>query len=148
MICLDWRVVLHWKHIVPWCQYVLRSGFSWVSSLVWCLLHFSWMTSCTYDMPRSACSVLTVSLKALPQKECEQKYGTELITDHSRWCLITDLGICYLLLQLPALFSQLGYSLLSSLNLSTACLNCSFQFLYLQVQCFKILYITTQNISL
>jgi hypothetical protein len=36
---------------------VLRSGFSWVSSLVWCLLHFWWMTSCTYDMPRSACSL-------------------------------------------------------------------------------------------
>jgi hypothetical protein len=36
---------------------VLRSGFSWVSSLVWCLLYFWWMTSCTYDMPRSACSV-------------------------------------------------------------------------------------------
>jgi hypothetical protein len=35
----------------------LRSGFSWVSSLVWCLLHFWWMTSCMYDMPRSACSV-------------------------------------------------------------------------------------------
>jgi hypothetical protein len=33
---------------------VLRSGFSWVPSLVWCLLHFWWMTSCTYDMPRSA----------------------------------------------------------------------------------------------
>jgi hypothetical protein len=36
---------------------VLRSGFTWVSSLVWCLLHFWWMTSCTYNMPRSACSV-------------------------------------------------------------------------------------------
>jgi hypothetical protein len=36
---------------------VLRSGFTWVSSLVWCLLHFWWMTSCTYDMPRSACGV-------------------------------------------------------------------------------------------
>jgi hypothetical protein len=36
---------------------VLRSGFSWVSSLVWYLLHFWWMTSCTYDMPSSACSV-------------------------------------------------------------------------------------------
>jgi hypothetical protein len=36
---------------------VLRRGFSWVSSVVWCLLHFLWMTSCTYDMPRSACSV-------------------------------------------------------------------------------------------
>jgi hypothetical protein len=36
---------------------VLRSGFSWVSSVVWCSLHFKWMTSCTYDMPRSACSV-------------------------------------------------------------------------------------------
>jgi hypothetical protein len=35
---------------------VLRSGFSWVPSLVWCLLHFWWMTSCTYGMPRSACS--------------------------------------------------------------------------------------------
>jgi hypothetical protein len=33
---------------------VLRSGSSWVSSVVWCLLHFWWMTSCTYDMPRSA----------------------------------------------------------------------------------------------
>jgi hypothetical protein len=33
----------------------LRSGFSWVSSLVWCLLHFWWITSCTYDIPRSAC---------------------------------------------------------------------------------------------
>jgi hypothetical protein len=32
----------------------LRSRFPWVSSLVWCLLHFGWMTSCTYDMPRSA----------------------------------------------------------------------------------------------
>jgi hypothetical protein len=36
---------------------VLRSGFSWVSSLMWCLSHFWWMSSCTYDMPRSACSV-------------------------------------------------------------------------------------------
>jgi hypothetical protein len=36
---------------------VLRSGFSWAPSLVWCLLHFWWMTSCTYDMPRSACRV-------------------------------------------------------------------------------------------
>jgi hypothetical protein len=36
---------------------VLRSGFSWVPSLVRRLLHFWWMTSCTYDMPRSACSV-------------------------------------------------------------------------------------------
>jgi hypothetical protein len=36
---------------------VLRSGFSWVPSLVWCLLHFWSMTSCTYNMPRSACSV-------------------------------------------------------------------------------------------
>jgi hypothetical protein len=36
---------------------VLRSGFSWVSSLAWCLLHFWWMTSCTYHMPRSVCSV-------------------------------------------------------------------------------------------
>jgi hypothetical protein len=35
----------------------LSSGFSWVSNLVWWLLHFRWMTSCTYDMPRSACSV-------------------------------------------------------------------------------------------
>jgi hypothetical protein len=35
----------------------LRSGFSWVWSPVWWLLHFCWMTSCTYDMPRSACSV-------------------------------------------------------------------------------------------
>jgi hypothetical protein len=34
---------------------VLRSGFSWVPSLVWWLLHFWWMTSCTYDMPKSAC---------------------------------------------------------------------------------------------
>jgi hypothetical protein len=40
---------------------VLRSGFSWVPSLVWCLLHFWWMTSCTYDMPRSACSVALLS---------------------------------------------------------------------------------------
>jgi hypothetical protein len=31
---------------------VMRSGFSWISSVVWCLLHFWWMTSCTYDMPR------------------------------------------------------------------------------------------------
>jgi hypothetical protein len=30
---------------------VLRSGISWVPSLVWWLLHFWWMTSCTYDMP-------------------------------------------------------------------------------------------------
>jgi hypothetical protein len=36
----------------------LRSGFSWVSNLVWWLLHFWWTTSCTYDMPRSACSVV------------------------------------------------------------------------------------------
>jgi hypothetical protein len=36
---------------------VLRSGFSWVPSLVRCLLHFWCMTSCTYDVPRSACSV-------------------------------------------------------------------------------------------
>jgi hypothetical protein len=36
---------------------VLRSGFSWASSVVWCLLHFWWMASCTYYMPRSACSV-------------------------------------------------------------------------------------------
>jgi hypothetical protein len=36
---------------------VLRLGFSWVPSLVRCLLHFWWMTSSTYDMPRSACSV-------------------------------------------------------------------------------------------
>jgi hypothetical protein len=36
---------------------VLRSGFTWVTSVVWCLLHFWWMTSCTYDMPRSACNV-------------------------------------------------------------------------------------------
>jgi hypothetical protein len=36
---------------------VLRSGFTWVTSVVWCLLHSWWMTSCTYDMPRSACSV-------------------------------------------------------------------------------------------
>jgi hypothetical protein len=35
---------------------VLRRGFSLVPSLVWCLLHFWWMASCTYDMPRSACS--------------------------------------------------------------------------------------------
>jgi hypothetical protein len=35
----------------------LRGGLSRVSSLVWCLLHFWWMASCTYDMPRSACSV-------------------------------------------------------------------------------------------
>jgi hypothetical protein len=36
---------------------VLRSEFTWVTSVVWCSLHFWWMTSCTYDMPRSACSV-------------------------------------------------------------------------------------------
>jgi hypothetical protein len=36
---------------------VLRGGFSWVSNVVRCLLHFWWMASCTYDMPRSACSV-------------------------------------------------------------------------------------------
>jgi hypothetical protein len=36
---------------------VLRSGFSWVSSVVWCLLHFWWMAYCTYDIPTSACSV-------------------------------------------------------------------------------------------
>jgi hypothetical protein len=36
---------------------VLRSRFSRVPSLVWCLFHFWWMTSCTYDMPRSTCSV-------------------------------------------------------------------------------------------
>jgi hypothetical protein len=35
----------------------LRRGFSWISSLVWYLLYFWWMTSCTYHMPRSACSV-------------------------------------------------------------------------------------------
>jgi hypothetical protein len=43
------------SHLFP--SLVLRSGFSWVPSLVWCLLHFWWMTSCTYGMPRSACSV-------------------------------------------------------------------------------------------
>jgi hypothetical protein len=35
---------------------VLRGGFTCVTSVVWCLLHFWWMTSCTYAMPRSACS--------------------------------------------------------------------------------------------
>jgi hypothetical protein len=35
----------------------LRNGFSCVSSLVWWLLHFWWMTFCTYHIPRSACSL-------------------------------------------------------------------------------------------
>jgi hypothetical protein len=39
----------------------LRSGSSRVSSVVWWFLHFWWMTSCTYDMPRSARSVALVT---------------------------------------------------------------------------------------
>jgi hypothetical protein len=54
MIWLNRRVVLHWKHTVPWCQQCFEER---VSSLVCCLLHFWWMSSCTYDMPRSACNV-------------------------------------------------------------------------------------------
>jgi hypothetical protein len=28
---------------------LLRSGFTWVTSVVWCLLHLWWMASCTYE---------------------------------------------------------------------------------------------------
>jgi hypothetical protein len=39
------------------CHLLLSRLFSSLtSSVVWCLLHFWWMTSCTYDMSRSSCS--------------------------------------------------------------------------------------------
>jgi hypothetical protein len=55
MICLDRRVVLHWKHTMVHEEtgYILLEA----QTRKLCLLHFWWMESCTYDMPRSACSV-------------------------------------------------------------------------------------------
>jgi hypothetical protein len=74
---------------------VLRSGFSWVWSLVWWLLHFLCMTSCTYNM----CTGNKLLSKHTSQRKANCPYFDKDIQPQSQLITaINNVTIVYLIL--------------------------------------------------